>query len=204
MSKDDTFGEFLNEEIRWPRPGDDPFAPSYGWASVTIPENEIPRFWMILAGYEEAAKHLVDIALEDRRERESLIFPILFLYRHYLELQLKYFISTYGHHAGVEPDWNNHDLSTLWHRFKEIYDEFGGKEGDPDDAYSTVKKIVAQFAKMDPRSFSYRYPCDKKGRKVPIAYNNLDMETLKDVMNGVSGFFSGCDGYFDSLDSAGP
>ena len=79
-----------------------------------------------------------------------------------------------------------------------------GEAQDPDDVDSTVEQIVAQFAKMDPRSFSYRYPCDKKGRPVPIAYNNLDLETLKDVMNGVSGFFSGCDGYLTDLVSAGP
>ncbi len=204
MSQNDTFGEILNQEIRWPLPGDDPFAPSYGLASVTIPENEIPRFFMMVSGYNEAANHLVDKALEDRHERESLIFPILFLYRHYLELQLKYFISTYGRHAGIEPDWNTHKLTFLWRRFKEILDEFMGEAQDPGNADTTVEKIVAQFAKMDPRSFSYRYPCDRKGRPVSIAQNNLDLKTLKDVMNGVSSYFSGCDGYFDNLVSAEP
>ena len=204
MSENDTFAEILNQEIRWPLLGDNPFVPSDGLTSVTIPENELPRFYMMLIGYEEAANHLVDIALENRHRREALIFPILFLYRHYIELQLKYFISTYGRHAGIEPVWKTHDLTILWRRFKEILDEFVGEDQGPDDADTTVENIVAQFAKMDPRSFSYRYPCDKKGRPVPIAYNNLDLETLKDVMDGLSAYFGGCEGYFDNLVSAEP
>ena len=204
MSQDDTFEEILNQEIRWPQPGDDPFAPSYGLASVTIPENEIPRFFMMVSGYNEAANHLVDKALEDRHERESLIFPILFLYRHYLELQLKYFISIYGHHAGIESEWKTHNLTILWRRFKEILDEFMGEAQDPDNADTTVEKVVAQFAKVDPGSFSYRYPRDTKGNPVPIDQNNLDLETLKDVMGGLSAYFGGCEGYFDNLVSAEP
>lgn len=204
MSENDTFGEILNEEIRWPLPGDNPFVPSYGLTSVTIPENDLPRFYMMLIGYEEAANHLVDIALENRHRREALIFPILFLYRHYIELQLKYFISTYGHHAGIQSEWKTHNLTILWRRFKGIFVEFGGEIQDPDYAYKTVENIVAQFAKVDPGSFSYRYPRDTKGNPVPIDQNNLDLETLKDVMGGLSSYFGGCEGHFDSLDSAEP
>ena len=202
MSENDKSEDILNQEIRWPLPGDNPFVPSDGLTSVTIPENDLPRFYMMLIGYEEAANHLVDIALEHRHRREALIFPILFLYRHYIELRLKYFISTYGHHAGIEPEWKTHNLTILWCQFKEIFVEFGGEVQDPDDAYTTVENIVAQFAKVDPGSFSYRYPRDTKGDPVPIDQNNLDLETLKDVMGGLSAYFGGCEGHFDSLDSA--
>lgn len=198
MNKHVSFEDISNGEIRWPRQGEDPFVPSWGYSSVTIPENELPRAWMMVRGYLESADHLVDIALNARHERESLIFPILFLYRHYIEIHLKYFISTYGHHAGVEPDWRTHDLPCLWSKFQKILDEFGADDG----ADSSVKYVVTQFSKVDPKSFSYRYPCDKQGRTIPVARNNLDLETIRDVMTAISGYFDACDSHFDNLDSA--
>lgn len=201
MNEKETFEDILNQEIRWPCHGDDPFAPSLEYSSVTIPEHEWIRPFMIVKGYEEAAGHLVDKALETRHERESLIFPILFLYRHYIEIQLKYFISTYGRHANIEPNWTTHDLVVLWREFEKILDVF---QADDVSTESIVRRIVAQFAKMDPQSFSYRYPCDRDGNLVPIRNNVLDLKTLKDVMNGVVGYFEGCDSYFHALDSAYP
>ncbi|MBO9501648.1 hypothetical protein [Brevundimonas sp. A19_0] len=64
--------------------------------------------------------------------------------------------------------------------------------------------IVAEFAKVDPGSFSYRYPVDTKGKLIELAHDRLDLGALADVMNAVDGYFSGCDGYLDHLQSAGP
>ena len=71
-------------------------------------------------------------------------------------------------------------------------------------APAAVAQIVAQLATVDPRSFSYRYPVDTQGRPVELAHEYLDLAALADVMNGVDGYFSGCDGYLDALQSAGP
>ena len=119
---------------------------------------------------------------------------------HCLELQLKYIINTYGVHVGCAPVWNTHDLADLWRQFKEVFDEFG--VDDPEHTDAIVGQIVAQFAKIDPASFSHRYPCDTKGEPLPLIQTRVDLEALKDGMNGVSGYFSGCDGYLDALASA--
>lgn len=75
---------------------------------------------------------------------------------------------------------------------------------DPDVADPVVSKIVAEFGKIDPRSYSYRYPVDTNGNPVPIAYVDLHPPTLKDVMNGVAGYFTGTDGFLADLMGAGP
>ena len=49
--------------------------------------------------------------------------------------------------------------------------------------------------KIDPRSFAYRYPVDRDGKPLPVAKSHLHLPTLADVMDGVSGYFDGCDGY---------
>ena len=202
MGNQSTFENILNQEFRWPQPGDDPFAIPKGIADATIVEDKFLRFVLMMEGYKRAAETLVGRCLENRRETDFLIFPIMFLYRHCLELQLKYIINTYGPQVGVAPTWNTHDLAKLWHEFKAVLDSFGtGNLGDTD---SIVEKTVAQFAKIDPKSFSHRYPCDIEGKPIPLIQSKLDLETLKDVMEGVFGYFSGCDGYLDALVSAWP
>jgi len=37
-----------------------------------------------------------------------------------------------------------------------------------------------------------------------MSHDSLDLEQLADVMDGISGFFDGCDGYLSELASAGP
>ena len=202
MGNRSAFEKILDQEFRWPRPGDDPFAIPRGIADATIAEHNFSRFVLMMKGYNRAAESLVDRCLEDGRETDSLIFPFMFLYRHCLELQLKYIINTYGAHVGVAPAWDTHDLAKLWRQFKVVLDDFG--TDDPNDIDSSVEKTVAQFAKVDPKSSSYRYPCDNKGKPIPPIKSRLDLENLKDVMDGVFGYFSGCDVYLADLVSAGP
>ena len=39
--------------------------------------------------YKEAAEKLVKDVITSRRQRDTLVYPIVFLYRHYIELRLK-------------------------------------------------------------------------------------------------------------------
>lgn len=193
------FERILEQEFRWPRPGDDPFANS-GGINASIADDDFSRFVLMMEGYKRAAESLVDRCLADWREASCLVFPIMFLYRHCLELQLKYIINTYGVHVGCPPAWKTHDLTRLWGQFKRVLDEFGAD--DPEHTDSVVESIVAQFAKVDRDSSSHRYPCDIKGNPLPVIQDRVDLQTLKDVMDGVFGYFSGCDGYMDALASA--
>ena len=115
---------------------------------------------------------------------------------------MKFLVNTYGRFAGVDPNWKTHDLRVLWAEFVKISGEFGAN--DSDGADDTVASIVAEFSKMDPRSFSNRYPVDTKGNPIPVEKSELDLAVLKDVLDGVFGYFNGCDGYFDHLATAGP
>lgn len=126
----------------------------------------------------------------------------MFLYRHCLELELKYIISIYGPTVSVAPIWNSHNLVALWQAFERVLEGYG-VEGD-DSANPVVRGIVVEFAKIDPQSFSYRYPCDTNGNVIPVDQNALHLETLKDVMDGVFGFFTGCDGYLNHINASVP
>ena len=157
---------------------------------------------LMLTGYKRAADSLVKQAVEDTADRDTLVFPIIFNYRQFLELSLKYLISTYGRTVGVDPIWKSHDLTKLWTQFEAVLQAFGSD--DEDGATAAVGRLVAEFATVDPGSFSFRYPVDTQGRPIELAHGYMDLSVLADVMEGVDGYFTGCDGYLDALASAGP
>lgn len=90
----------------------------------------------------------------------------------------------------------------MWSIFVQVLDDYGHEDEEGTEA--VVAKIISEFARVDPRSFSYRYPVDTKGNLLNLAHREIDLHRLADVINGLDGYFSGCDGYLDDLQSAGP
>jgi hypothetical protein len=130
-------------------------------------------------------------------DRDSLVYPIIFMYRQFVELKLKYLIFTFGRRVGVRANWKSHDIALLWSEFIKVLAGYGVQ--DPENTDSVVSAIVAEFAKVDPKSCSYRYPVDIHGQEIALGIEVLDLGALKDVMKGVEGYFTGCDGYLDHL-----
>jgi hypothetical protein len=196
-----SFEEALKTDFRWPKRGDKPFAEATeSLNNALIADDDRTRLVLMTDGYKRAGDLMVRQTVEDRSSRDFLVFPILFNYRHFIELSLKYLLATFGPRVSIDPNWKDHDLGILWHSFLEMLDCYATP--DPDDADSVVGDIVAEFAKIDPQSYSYRYPVDKNGKPIPISQSALDLTNLADVMAGVEGYFTGCDGYLDSISGA--
>lgn len=202
MGKRHTFESILEAPFRWPIKSDmlikhsaDPEVTAH------ISKNPHTRFVQMINGYQYASDILVDSAISEPSKLDSLIYPIIFNYRHFIELHLKYLISNFGRHVRVEPVWNSHDLSKIWLSFIEMLAIFGNE--DPDFADDVVGELITEFSKLDPNSFHARYPVDTKGNPVKINLSEIDLKNLKDVMTGVAGYFAGCDGYLDNLVSCG-
>lgn len=203
MAKRKSFEDILTTEFRWPTAGDKPFVVADDpFDNANIAANEFTRLVLMMTGYKEAADLMVERSANDRPARDTLVFPIIFNYRQFLELSLKYQLATYGPPVGIRPNWETHDLATLWSEFLAMLEHYGTE--DPDEADPVVGEIILEFAKIDPRSYSYRYPVDRKGNPVPVAYSDLHLPTLADVMQAVDGYFTGCDGYLDQLRAASP
>jgi hypothetical protein len=203
MSGESNFENLLASEFRWPRQGDRAFVTAErGLDNAFVARHQQDRLVMMITGYKRAADLMVERATVDRYDRDALVYPILFNYRQFIELSLKYLISTYGHTIGVQAIWNSHRLDELWRAFKAVLDGYG--IGEPGGTGSVVAGVIAEFAKVDPASFSYRYPVDTRGRPIPSTVDQLDLTVLSDVMLSLDGYFSGCDGYLDNLQSSGP
>ncbi len=198
------FEDILNRPLRWPKAGDRLFKPSIHWdGNAHVARDTGSRLVLMMTGYKRAADLMVRHATDDRADRDTLVFPIIFNYRQFLELSLKYLIATYGRTVDVDAIWNSHDLSCLWSSFNDVLEGYDARDGD-DGATETVARIIAEFAAVDPKSFAYRYPVDRKGNPIDLAHEHLDLIALADVIEGVEGYFTGCDGYLDARRSAGP
>lgn len=203
MNDGPKFEELLDREFRWPQHGDRPFIQSARWQeNASIAADHHGRLVMMMAGYKKGADLMVKRASADRADRDALVYPIIFNYRQFIELSLKYLIAMYGPTVGIKAAWKSHDLGELWKTFTAVLDGYGHNDAAETDA--TVAEIIAEFAKVDPGSFSYRYPVDTKGNAIPITHEELDLATLADVMNALDGYFSGCDGYLDHLQRSAP
>lgn len=200
MAKRKSFEAILERKFRWPTKGDAPFVEAADPMDNANIADGFVRLVLMTEGYKKAGDLMVAAAEQDPAERGWLVFPILFNYRHFLELSLKYQLATYGPTVGIEPNWNCHRLEVLWAAFTVMLERYG--TDDPDEVDPVVGEIILEFAKIDPASYSYRYPVNKKGEPVPVDRENLHLPTLADVIDGVAGYFTGCGGYLSDLKDA--
>lgn len=203
MSKRHTFETILESEFRWPMTGDDPFVEAENpMNNAHIAHDDFTRLVLMIDGYKRAADLAVAHCAGNRADRDSLVYPIIFNYRQFIELSLKYQLATFGHHVGIPANWKTHRLDILWQDFRQMLGHFGTP--DPDGADPIVETVVGQFAKIDPKSDAYRYPVDQKGNPLPMALAATHLDNLADVVNAVAGYFTGCDGYLSHIIGAQP
>lgn len=201
MSKRHVFEDILNSEFRWPMEGDTPFIEADDpMDNALIAEDDFTRLVLMIDGYKKAADVAVVHCAENPADRDVLVYPIVFNYRQFIELSLKYQLATYGRLVDVDANWKTHKLEVLWDDFERMLDRYGTV--DPDSADPIVAFVVGQFAKIDPKSDAYRYPVDQKGNPLPVAFAATHLDNLADVMLKVAGYFSGCDGYLSDLSGA--
>ena len=147
------------------------------------------------AGYRQATEVLLRRFLADpdgtASERDSLVLPILFLFRHYLELRFKDII-VYGQVLSGQPArWRHgHDLESLWTEVQELCKTVYGSASPPE--FVKVEECVMDLRQLDPNSTSFRYPRDANGRPVfehlVIGLKTLDatVASIGDYLDGLS------------------
>ena len=137
--------------------------------------------------YTAGFKRSVEILLESVKstyEVNTVIFPILFLYRHYVELSLKETIG-YGRYLDEQskPLTGGHNLKNLWEEArkyieKHVFEVIKAEELDK------IEILIHEIHSIDPSSEGSRYPFVKKkkekGRHIPFPLNAcpIDLDEL--------------------------
>lgn len=160
-------------------------------------------------GYRRAVEVLLEYFLRDivgtALDRDYLILPILYLFRHYVELRLKEII-VYGRiilGEDYQQPWG-HELDQLWQDCRPICEGVLGKSYS--ESLDEVGRCVQEIVWLDPNSQNFRYPRDKHGKPM-FEHHLICLKNLYDVVRKIADLLDGISMYFyqkavDSLEDA--
>jgi hypothetical protein len=187
----------FNAPVPWPSSDDDLFGTDDGrWRGLA----HLGGLYGVGAdsavyatGYREAAEVLVQHVLAQGYHEDFLVFPIMFLYRQYVELRLKEIAALGARLIDAQPPPANmmakHELAPLWSFCRRIVEQAdSGPASDLDNAERTIDKIMW----ADRGSYAFRYATDKQGnRSLPAGLEEVDLGRVHEVMSGVGNLLDG-------------
>lgn len=163
----------------------DEIDPNYGaWL-----QNPANKFFLYSEGYKKSGEKLYEFCSENRFYLNTLIYPLVFNYRQYIELRLKELIIMGYKYHGIDKDFSNeHSLVKLWTTYRtEIIEPINEIE---QGVLDNVGRIINQFNSEDPKSMCFRYPVLKgKDRPQSIKRDTIDLPNFKKVMDKLIYFF---------------
>jgi hypothetical protein len=140
-------------------------------------------------GYRHAAEQLSQYALAHQRDCGPLAYPIVFLYRHHIELALKRIIFCVpwvlrrGLTDQEKKNLGNHRLDMLWADLEPIFEsicEAVGWDKPEADDLEGMHEYVRQLSAVDPLSTNFRYWKSKKGKpSLPASLGSFNRATCK-------------------------
>jgi Fe-S-cluster formation regulator IscX/YfhJ len=141
--------------------------------------------------YKAAADALVDRLEVDRGNHtvtpdDRFVFPILFLYRHFVELQLKSLIVQLDNFTQEPLDkekFMTHNLLALWKHIKDNLQHLIHAQVNP-SGIRLLNRLIVQLANIDDDSYHSRYPMDRKLKPMRVP-RSLSMDNLKSVMTAM-------------------
>jgi hypothetical protein len=150
-----------------------------------------PDKWDAYAeGYKKAADIIVQYIINNNRDQDYLIFPVVFLYRHYLELRLKELIVVSSrlldHDVSVP---THHDLVSLWKQVRPNLEQVWPEQEK--HVLDKVEERLKELSEADLRSFGFRYPIDTKGQPTLVKLKHINLKHLRDVIQGISNILDG-------------
>jgi hypothetical protein len=184
MSKD------VKDTIPWPKAADRLFESGDDWWHNACVGQHGVTWELYATGYKDAADSLTERIFETRQHADFLVYPIAFLYRHYLELRLKEIILTGQELLDHRPDLEHvHRLDALWRSARKILEAVW--PGSPAEDLDAVENCIRQFSNVDPQSMSFRYPATKDGKPTISNLEHINIRNLYEVMGRISSLLEG-------------
>jgi len=130
---------------------------------------------------------------------DALFMPIVYLYRHALELSLKSMIRTM-HYSGrinvlPEKELENHKIMPLWNQVKPVL-----KATWPDDDDRPLKyteSLLNELHTLDDSGQGFRFTYNKNKKRNSDKYPDVvDLQKLQLAMNEIQTFLSCCEAFY--------
>lgn len=145
---------------------------------------------LYIDGYKRAADILVQNILETAIDQDVLVYPIGFLYRQYIELQLKDLIRESRILLGEGNNFpESHDIKNLWELTKQLLKKIITRIDKAADEYITkadlakIDDVISSFAEIDPDSFAFRYSEDRNGKNTMHGLSHINIRKLAEHIN---------------------
>lgn len=153
------------------------------------PKND---FGLFAKAYGSAAERLTQQLLQAPRFSDYEAYPVVFLYRHALELSLKHVIYRCAELGALRAIDSVRDELYNDHKLPDLMEAAAASLNllFPEDALlvtliPTCRQTCLEFARIDPYSFSFRYPMDKKGRYATKPHLTLNLSSFAQHMSSV-------------------
>jgi hypothetical protein len=151
-------------------------------------DDQTGLFWYA-DGYKQAARRLVDEFISEGQTADftldTVVYPIVFLYRHHFELLLKLLLREGDLAEGGEGNVPmGHGLGVLWSKCRaRVEPMFKTADWSQNDL---VDELIKQFDAVDPNGETARYPHSVKGNKSFDGNSLLNIEHFAEVADRLS------------------
>jgi len=172
----------------WPRKGDHLFVDRQDWYNNAVLNGQRDNLSLYAVEYKRAGEILAEAVVESRRDHDSLVFPIVFVYRQYLELRLKQLIRDSRRLLGDSSGFPaTHKIAELWNLCRPLLGQTGLNVGE--QVLEAIEELIAEFAGADEDSYAFRYPTDKRSNPSLPDLRFVNLPNLADVIRKMSNFF---------------
>lgn len=188
-------------EIDWPKKGDKLFTTDGGLYNACINwVHESEKQGLYARSFNSASLLLIDHVVENRDELDTFIYPIIYCFRHSLELTFKEIIKMgidNWDKFGVQKIPHHHDLLKLWYLAKKVLINFF-----PDEDKSVlihVENCIKEVDQLDRLSIAFRYPEGIDGVQCLQGVKYINTVNLRKTMRALSIFLEGIDGALSEM-----
>jgi len=160
---------------------------------ISFTKNPRRDFSIFAKGYFQAASTLAENLIE-RGFSDYQAYPVIFLYRHSLELYLKgiiydtALILVFKDMESLSTSLcNNHKLVPLSEACSSIINKLFPKDEELLKIMDKIELAAFEFHEIDPDSFSYRYPINKKGNLSTKYHQTVNLRVVYEFMQMLQG-----------------
>jgi hypothetical protein len=152
-----------------------------------VEDHDLHRFYRMKGGYKLAGDVLVQHWLTQSRtlSGESLVYPILYCYRHFLELRMKWTLWHREEYRSTQI-FREHVLKELWDECLRIFTDL---KIDANPEVVAAEELILEMHEMDERSFNFRYTYDDKGKVIDLGIGGVDLIRLHERIEKLDNFF---------------
>jgi len=184
----------MSIDFNWPKKGNKALVSAADGAYFHIPS--IRMFYPPHAtSFKEAAEIVLDKIEADvnKASNDIFVFPVMYLYRHGIEINLKSIIKVgvgldFFRKEEVEEDLEWHNLAKLWNHAKKLLFQ-RWPTSDPAPCKAT-EAVINELHQSDPNGQVFRYAADKNGKlhRYERLPDHISIAALKKTMDGVYNF----------------